>query len=209
VPDPSRIEELQRRVKKDPASIAFAQLAEEYRRQGQLQEAVDICLTGLARHPGYLSARVTLGRSLMALGDFCQAEKELAEVLRMAPENLTAIRTLVEIRERAGGTGGSPGRRDESPVPPGLEQGFEDPVRQSSRTFDRPPAPGQSATTGLSGPNPDCHLSGPTAGPARGAFRPPPPRQEASAPDERTVKLLGILEEWLEAILRRGRRRRS
>ena len=58
----SRIDELRRRVQKDPASLAFAQLAEEYRRAGQFAEAVQICQTGLAIHPGYLSARVTLGK---------------------------------------------------------------------------------------------------------------------------------------------------
>jgi hypothetical protein len=43
-----RIEELRRRVQKDPASIAFAQLAEEYRRAGQLPDAVAACKAGLA-----------------------------------------------------------------------------------------------------------------------------------------------------------------
>jgi hypothetical protein len=33
---------------KDPASIAFAQLAEEYRRAGQLPDAVAACKAGLA-----------------------------------------------------------------------------------------------------------------------------------------------------------------
>ena len=35
-----RIEELRRRVQKDPASIAFAQLAEEFRRAGRFEEAI-------------------------------------------------------------------------------------------------------------------------------------------------------------------------
>ena len=62
--DSPRIEDLRRRIQKDPASIAFAQLAEEYRRAGQYAEAIDVCRAGLALHPGYLSARVTLaGRS--------------------------------------------------------------------------------------------------------------------------------------------------
>ena len=32
-----RLEDLRRRVQQDPSSIAFAQLAEEYRRAGQLR----------------------------------------------------------------------------------------------------------------------------------------------------------------------------
>jgi predicted Zn-dependent protease len=63
----TRIEDLRRRVEADPTSIAFAALAEEYRRLGRFQDAVDVCRRGLARHPAYLSARVTLGRALIEL----------------------------------------------------------------------------------------------------------------------------------------------
>ena len=97
-----RIEELRRRVQKDPASIAFAQLAEECRRAEQYQEAVDTCRAGLELHPGYLSARVTLGRSLIELDHLDEAQTELELVLSSAPENLAAIRGLAEIFHRRG-----------------------------------------------------------------------------------------------------------
>ncbi len=97
-----RIEDLRRRVQKDPASIAFAQLAEEYRRAGQFQESVDACRAGLALHPGYLSARVTLGRALIELGDLDEAQKELGLVLKSAPENLAAIRGTADIHHKRG-----------------------------------------------------------------------------------------------------------
>jgi tetratricopeptide (TPR) repeat protein len=97
-----RIAELRRRVHADPASIAFAQLAEEYRRAGQYDEAVKYCRAGLTRHPGYLSARVTLGRSLMELGELDAAASEFDFVLRSAPDNLAAIRGSAEIHQRRG-----------------------------------------------------------------------------------------------------------
>ena len=100
--DNQRIEDLRRRVQKDPASIAFAQLAEECRRAGHYQEAVDVCRTGLDLHPGYLSARVTLGRALIELNDLDVALAELELVLKSAPENLAAIRGLAEIHHRQG-----------------------------------------------------------------------------------------------------------
>jgi tetratricopeptide (TPR) repeat protein len=99
--DSSRIEELRRRVQLDPASIAFAALAEEYRRAGQFEDAIATCEAGLQRHPAYLSARVTLGRSLLELGRFEEARHELEHVLRAAPENLAAIRGLAEIHDRS------------------------------------------------------------------------------------------------------------
>ena len=100
--DHSRLEDLRRRVEKDPSSIAFAQLAEEYRRGGQLAEAVDVCRAGLGIHPGYLSARVTLGRALIELNHLDEAQQELEHVLHSAPENLAAIRGLAEIHHRRG-----------------------------------------------------------------------------------------------------------
>jgi Tetratricopeptide repeat len=101
---PSRIDELRRRVQNDPASIAFAQLAEEYRRSGQTDEAVRICREGLVRHPGYLSARVTLGRALLDLGQLSEARGEFEFVVAEAPENLAAVRGLAEIFHRDGQT---------------------------------------------------------------------------------------------------------
>lgn len=100
MPDNPRIEELRRRVQKDPSSIAFAQLGEEYRRAGHYQDAIKTCRTGLARHPGYLSARVTLGRSLIETSELDGAETELNHVLGAAPENLAAIRGLADVHHR-------------------------------------------------------------------------------------------------------------
>jgi len=100
--DHSRLDDLRRRVEKDPASIAFAQLAEEFRRAGELQQAVDVCRAGLAIHPAYLSARVTLGRALIELNQLQDAEAELALVLKSAPDNLAAIRGLAEVHHRRG-----------------------------------------------------------------------------------------------------------
>ena len=100
--DNPRIAELRRRVEKDPTSIAFAQLAEEYRRLGDYNGAVKTCREGLVRHPGYLSAQVTLGRALMELGEYGEARKELEAVLQVAPDNLAAIRALAEIHQRGG-----------------------------------------------------------------------------------------------------------
>src|SRR3982751_2172991 len=102
MPDNQRIEDLRRRVQKDPASIAFAQLAEELRRAGQLDDSVTTCRAGLALHPSYLSARVTLGRALLELNELDAAADELIVVLKNAPENLAAMKGLGEIHVRRG-----------------------------------------------------------------------------------------------------------
>jgi len=104
-PDSPRILELQRRVAADPSSIAFAQLGEELRRVGANEEAIGVCRTGLERHPGYLSARVTLGRALVELDRLEEAHAELSIVVSNASDNLAAIRGLAEIHQRRGEMG--------------------------------------------------------------------------------------------------------
>ena len=100
--DNPRILELRRRVQADPASIAFAQLAEECRRAGNNDEAVGICRAGLVHHRDFLSARVTLGRALSEIGRLDEAFDELSLVFERAPTNLPAIRALAEVYRRRG-----------------------------------------------------------------------------------------------------------
>ena len=146
--DNPRIEDLRRRVQKDPASIAFAQLAEEYRRAGQSTEAIEVCRTGLAIHPGYLSARVTLGRALLELGELDAARQELRDgARRRAPENLAAIRGLAEIhpaRRPAEALGQYQGPCRLAPNDPDLEDTVGDlttPGRSERSDAPRTPAP--------------------------------------------------------------------
>ena len=100
--DSRRIEDLRRRILKDPASIAFAQLAEEHRRAGQFEEAVRVSRAGLAQHPAYLSARITLGRALLEMGLYDESAAEFEYVLKAAPDNLTAVRELADVKQRRG-----------------------------------------------------------------------------------------------------------
>lgn len=97
-----RLEELRRRIQEDPASIAFAQLAEECRRTGHTEEAVSVAQAGLAVHKDYTSARVTLGRALLELGRLDEARAELITVLTSAPDNLAAIRAIAELHRQRG-----------------------------------------------------------------------------------------------------------
>jgi tetratricopeptide (TPR) repeat protein len=100
--DGSRIDELRRRVQQDPASIAFAHLADEHRRAGDLLEAVRVCRAGLEHHPSYLLAHVTLGRALMELAEYPEARTEFEYVLRVAPDNLIALKGMEELQHKEG-----------------------------------------------------------------------------------------------------------
>lgn len=100
--DDPRILDLRRRVQADPASIVFAQLAEELRRDGANDEAIEVCRAGLTHHPNHFTARVTLGRALIELDRLGEAFTELTDVLDAAPGHLPAIRALAEIYQRRG-----------------------------------------------------------------------------------------------------------
>ena len=102
MPDSRGIDDLRRRVEKDPASIAFAHLAEELRKAGDHGEAVKVCRAGLEHHPTYLSARVTLGRALLELQQYGEARTEIEYVLRAAPDNLLALKCMGELEAHPG-----------------------------------------------------------------------------------------------------------
>jgi predicted Zn-dependent protease len=98
----TRIDELRRRLERDPGSRLFAQLAEELRKGGELGEAIRVARAGLAVNPAYPSARLTLGRALLDSGDATGARAELESALRDAPDNIQASRHLAQAREQLG-----------------------------------------------------------------------------------------------------------
>lgn len=82
---------------------AFGGIAERFRRAGDLDRAIALCRDGLKKFPDQLSARVTLGWSLLDKGQYDEARAELERVLRRAPDNLAAIRGLAELHDRSEG----------------------------------------------------------------------------------------------------------
>jgi predicted Zn-dependent protease len=151
----------------DPASIAFAQLAEEYRRAGRHAEAIEVCRAGLSVHPGYLSARVTLARALIEIGDVAAAEAELERVLTQAPDNLVAIRGLADLCHRRGDVSGALAKYNAAlalaPNDPDLQRTIRDLESQVMQ-------------------------AAPAAVPTR------------SAEEERALRTLATLDQWLAAI---------
>ena len=81
-------------------TAAFGAIAERFRRAGALDQAVSLCRDGLQKFPDHISARATLGWSLLDLGKYDEARIELEQVLRRAPDNLAAIRGLAELHDR-------------------------------------------------------------------------------------------------------------
>jgi tetratricopeptide (TPR) repeat protein len=220
--DNPRLDDLRRRVQMDPASIAFAQLAEECRRAGLHQEAVDVCRTGLARHPAYVSARVTLGRALIELDQLDDAMAELSLVLESAPDNLAALRGLAVIHRRQGDLDRALAcartALELAPRDPDLERTTADLARQievrreeeerraeearrAAEAQTPPLVPIVIQTSASSGGNPTFEaVTTPGVTPAGDSLRP--------SSDDRASRTLAALEQWLAAVhVVRARRR--
>jgi tetratricopeptide (TPR) repeat protein len=96
------IRRLEERLAKDPGSPVFAPLADAYRKAGRIEEAVRLCLEGLARFPAYATARLILAKALQDLGDPDGARAEVRVILADNPADAQAHRLAGELERRAG-----------------------------------------------------------------------------------------------------------
>jgi tetratricopeptide (TPR) repeat protein len=92
----AKLEELQFRLKTDPKSRLFFQLAEELRRHGRLAEAEQVLRNGLHVHTSYLSAWVSLGRVLREENKNAEAVEALTTAMQVDPGNVVAARLLAD-----------------------------------------------------------------------------------------------------------------
>jgi len=96
------IENLKQKVEKNLDSKLFVPLAEEYRKVGMYEEAINVLMKGLERHPKYTSARVVLGKVYFEKGEIDKAKSEFEKVIEVAPENLFVQKKLAEIYNQIG-----------------------------------------------------------------------------------------------------------
>src|SRR3989475_1554576 len=98
----SEIEKLEKRWAENPKGRNFAPLADAYRKAGELDRAIELCKSGLERHPDYVSAHIVYGRCFLDLKNDTAASQVFRKVLELDPENVLGLRLLAEIAERGG-----------------------------------------------------------------------------------------------------------
>lgn len=96
----TEIQKLERRYEEKPSQW-FAALAEEYRRAGDVDRALEIVRKGLEQRSSYVSGHVVLARCLLQQSNDGEAEQVLKQVLVLDSENIIALKVLSEIKERA------------------------------------------------------------------------------------------------------------
>jgi len=162
---PDRLTQLKNRWDADPTSRVFLQLAEEYRHQGRVKEALEVLDRGLKEHPGYLSALVAKGRCHLELGEPEPARAVLERVVKQDATQMVANKLLV----RAYLDTGEPDRARErldlytllNDSDPEIEE-----LRRRLRAMEQPPQPPPTSDSPFPGLAPP----------------PAPPRPEAAAP---------------------------
>ncbi len=96
----ARIDELRAKFEENPRRY-FAPLANEYRKAGDLTQAIALCREHLPKQPGHMSGHIVFGQALFESGELSEAQTVFQAALDLDPENLIALRHLGDIaRER-------------------------------------------------------------------------------------------------------------
>jgi tetratricopeptide (TPR) repeat protein len=98
----SAIRRYEERLARDPMSLAFAPLADAYRKTGRARDAIRLCREGLERFPQYVTARLILAKALLDDGDPDAALDEVRAILEASPHEAQAHRLAGDLYRRAG-----------------------------------------------------------------------------------------------------------
>ncbi len=97
--DFSEIARLAEKYGKDPKSRIFVQLADAYRKNNMVDEALEVLKQGLQYHPKYPLAHLILGKCYFDKRMYAQAKDALEKTIEFDPINIVALRTLAQVCE--------------------------------------------------------------------------------------------------------------
>ncbi|MEK7401037.1 MAG: tetratricopeptide repeat protein [Gemmatimonadota bacterium] len=96
-----RIDELRKKFEENPRRY-FAPLANEYRKAGEIEQAIAICREYLPQQPGHMSGHIVFGQALFEAKQLDEAKTVFETALSLDPENLIALKHLGDITLAAG-----------------------------------------------------------------------------------------------------------
>ncbi len=94
--DFSDIARLSERFNKDPTSRIFVQLADAYRKNKMIDEALEVLNQGIEHHPNYPLAHLIRGKCLFDMHSYNQAKEAFEKTISLDPENVVAYRMLAQ-----------------------------------------------------------------------------------------------------------------
>lgn len=93
-PAPADVQRWSLEVARDPGAPTFVNLADAYRKQGNLDGALRVCMRGLERRPDHAGAHALLARLHLERGEREKAFDEWGVVLRLDPAHFEANRGM-------------------------------------------------------------------------------------------------------------------
>ena len=102
----ARIDELLKKFEENPRRY-FAPLANEYRKAGDVERAIQLCREHLPQQPGHMSGHIVFGQALFEAQQFDESRQVFTAALALDPENLIALRHLGDIARGEGDLGGT------------------------------------------------------------------------------------------------------
>lgn len=93
---------LEVRYNSNPNSRLFSRAADEYRKEGNIAKAIDICMKGLDDYPDYVTGRIILGRCYLEQENLDGAIQEFTRACEIDRKNHVAIKMLADIFARQG-----------------------------------------------------------------------------------------------------------
>jgi tetratricopeptide (TPR) repeat protein len=97
--DFSEITRLSEKYSREPKSRIFVQLADMYRKNNMIDEALDVLNKGLEYHPEYALAYLVLGKCQFDKRAYIQAKEAFERTLTLDPQNIVALRMLAKTCE--------------------------------------------------------------------------------------------------------------
>ena len=97
----ARIDELKKKFDENPRRY-FAPLANEFRKSGDIEQAIVICEEFLPQQPGHMSGHIVYGQALYEAGRLPESRTVFETALGLDPENLIALRHLGDIANSQG-----------------------------------------------------------------------------------------------------------
>jgi len=130
----------------DMSEPSFVPLAEAHRREGLIEDAVRICLEGLAKFPASLRGRIVLGQCLLDQGAIGEAIVELGRVERESGGDPEIRALLCEVRlagpQRRAGHADAAAEDVVPERPRDMEVATEGPIETPVLILDEPSEPG-------------------------------------------------------------------
>ena len=99
--DTGRLDELKRKFDENPRRY-FAPLANEYRKAGDFDRAIELCRAYLPHQPEHMSGYIVYAQALFDAHKRTEAAAIFQEALRLDPENIIALRHLGDIAREEG-----------------------------------------------------------------------------------------------------------